>query len=491
MDYTVNNLSYDANGNILSMNQNGLQSRYATSSGAIDQLTYTYLTGTNKLQYVTDGANNLTPAPGTPTYLGDYHYAGGATGPATYSYDANGNVTNDGNKGISKIDYNYLNLPQTITAPKGTISYIYDAAGNKLQKQTIDNTNSTTTTTVYAEGIVYQNDVLQFIPQEEGRIRVNSSLTGYIFDYYLKDQLGNTRMTITDDNTQATPIIDATSYYPFGLVMKWISYNAPGSLENKYKFNKGSEIQHQEFSDASGLEWYDTHYRQLDPQLGRWNQPDLIKPNDGESPYAAMGNNPILHNDPLGDTLVFPGASKKFIQIAASTIGNIINKGAGKALGQLLTSKEKIKVVELKGKEGSNYNYKTKTLSWNPQFGIITTNGTKLSPASVLNHEADHAADDLRDPSGHYLRSSTQIANYNTAEEKRVIQGSEKTTAFLLGETKDGQNTRADHSASAIIITNDPMSTSGSVTSFSSESPTLPPIIITSKSKTKTNHEDD
>jgi hypothetical protein len=64
--------------------------------------------------------------------------------------------------------------------------------------------NQTTTTTTYMGGIVYQNDVLQFIPQEEGRIRVNSSLTGYIFDYYLKDHLGNTRMTITDDNTQTT-----------------------------------------------------------------------------------------------------------------------------------------------------------------------------------------------------------------------------------------------------------------------------------------------
>ena len=255
------------------------------------------------MQSVTDLANGNTPAPGTkdangvPIYMGDYHYntSGNA---ATYSYDGNGNLTSDWNKNISSIQYNFLNLPQTITAGKGSINYVYDAAGNKLQKQTIE--GSTVTTTLYIGGIVYQNNVLQFIAHEEGRIRVNSSNNGYIFDYYLKDQLGNTRMTITDDNTVSTPVIDATSYYPFGLVMKGISSQAAGKLENKFKYN-GKEQQHQEFSDGSGLKWYDYGARMQDPQLGIWHNIDpLAEKNRRWSPYVYGADNSIRFIDPDG-----------------------------------------------------------------------------------------------------------------------------------------------------------------------------------------------
>jgi RHS repeat-associated protein len=193
--------AYDDNGNIKQMQQWGLR---INTSPPIDNLTYTYVTATNRLQQVADQFNDNF------SKLGDFKYDGNLKTGTDYSYDNNGNLIADQNKKITGITYNYLNLPSVITvAGKGTITYTYDASGNKLSKTTVDNTvnPSRNTITMYISGVVYENDVLQFIPQEEGRIRfkpASGSIAASLqYDYMLKDHVGNIRMVLTEEQNQS------------------------------------------------------------------------------------------------------------------------------------------------------------------------------------------------------------------------------------------------------------------------------------------------
>jgi len=201
---TGGTMKYDANGNILEMWQKGLQ---VSGSDWIDKMGYSYTANSNKLLSVLEGAGIGS----TNQQLGDFTDKN--TSNDDYLYDDNGNLILDKNKDIANITYNHLNLPHVIIVTgKGTITYTYDARGNKLTKVVDDIVASKVTTTHYVNGFVYQQvtdnngnqpAVLQFFAHEEGRIRKSlNSEQPFIFDYFIKDHLGNVRMVLTDETKE-------------------------------------------------------------------------------------------------------------------------------------------------------------------------------------------------------------------------------------------------------------------------------------------------
>ncbi|WP_218149828.1 DUF6443 domain-containing protein [Niastella yeongjuensis] len=204
---------YDENGNILSMKVWGLK---LNSSPLIDNLQYNYYATGNKLLNVIDSVSDPN------TKLGDFrtsatHPAGGSKTATTvdYTYDGNGSMTRDYNKdlvangGGEGVIYNHLNLPARIITPKGTISYVYDAMGNKLEK-IIAETGKPVKHSTYIGPFLYEGDSLQLIGHDEGRIRrYKKMLPGgdstylMVMDYFVKDQLGNTRMVLTEQKDTA------------------------------------------------------------------------------------------------------------------------------------------------------------------------------------------------------------------------------------------------------------------------------------------------
>jgi RHS repeat-associated protein len=94
------------------------------------------------------------------------------------------------------------------------------------------------------------------------------------------------------------PLTEETHYYPFGLTMAGISSKAlaSGAPENKYKFNGGTEL-----NTSFDVNLYETNFRSLDPQLGRfWQIDPLADVSSRFSPYCYASDNPIALNDPTG-----------------------------------------------------------------------------------------------------------------------------------------------------------------------------------------------
>ena len=385
--FSENVTGYDKNGNIKGLQRYGQLS--STAYGMIDNLTLT-LNG-NQLNRVDDAVT-------ASAYNGGFEFKNGANAADEYSYDANGNLTKDLNKGISGITYNFLNLPNVVTFSDGsTITYTYGADGTKLR--TVHKIGSTTTTTDYCGNVVYENGVQKLLLTEEGYVTLSDSK----YHYYLKDHQGNNRVVISQSGT----VEETNHYYPFGGAFASTSNVQP------YKYN-GKEL-----DTKKGLNWYDYGARHYDAALGRFTTNDrFAEKYYSMSPYQYGANNPVNNIDVNGDTIVvnpnpnglidnvrmFFGFDTKYQKDVKADLQQL--KKDDKEIGEMIIELEKSKNVHSitrtkRGKSNSSGFDREKAKKDIPQGSIINydpdvktdINGNHRTPRIGLSHELQHSSD--------------------------------------------------------------------------------------------------
>ena len=279
-------LSYDRNGNLLSM------IRYENGEEQCN-MKYQYQ-GNHLYRYMEDelvdvdfGADTVTMLPSVLRFESLKPWL------ALHEYDANGNVTKDRERGLD-MSYNCLNLLEYASDnDANAINYCYLADGTKLSATTGDDCGFS-----YRGSFTYRTDessqpdrVFESTPFGGGRI------VGTVDDetevrYFLTDHLGSVRVVVNS----GCEVLERNDYQPFG--KRWVTPSMPVS-DNRDRFN-GKEDQ-----SFAGLPFSDYGARMYDYERGRWLTQDRFAEkyySIGQYNYCA--GNPVNYIDIKGDSLM-------------------------------------------------------------------------------------------------------------------------------------------------------------------------------------------
>ncbi len=198
----------------------------------------------------------------------------------TFSYDANGNMTADGERNII---YNHDNMPALISMNGNTTSFVYDGGGDRVEKIAPDSG-----TTIYI-GRLYVCRAGTCTKQIYAGRTLLASKTGTNIYYYHPDHLGST--SAMSDASGA--VAGSIQYFPFG-------ETRASSVPTSFLYTS------QEFDDETVL--YNYNARFYNPSLGRFISADTIVPLPANpqslNRYSYVMNNPVKYTDPSGHNLL-------------------------------------------------------------------------------------------------------------------------------------------------------------------------------------------
>ena len=267
-------------------------------------------------------------------------------------------------------------------------------------------------------------------------------------------------------------IVQENHYYPFGLELRGIEKE--NSPEHKFTYN-GKEKQ-EEF----GLNWLDYGARNYDAAVGRWNGIDVKAEKYYDiTPYAYAGNMPTIAIDPNGEEIIITVRDKdgnahslKYVPGAKPPKGyrnNQFAKDMYKILNTIRKTKEGRRKINLLHKRNVRLNISQEkdllqtsryfpigkadddgaflpgSISVNTLLGMDYGDDNKISPATGVAHEIDHAwktaklytdfVESGSDPDSKEGKAWFSFVNGKDGdEEQRAVDNLERTVAEYLGD---------------------------------------------------------
>ena len=233
---------------------------------------------------------------------------------ATFSYDADGNLTNDGRWHYTWDAENRLVQMETVAAtPAETgrkLAFSYDYSGRRMQKEVFA-WNPSQAGYELSTRVLFAYDGWNLLAMLDGRYSLLQSFmwgpdrhgatsaegagiggllarteAGQGTWFYAYDGLGNTAASIRADDGA---VVGQYAYGPFG---EPLATPAPHPDANPFRF---STMFHDE---ESGLVYFGLRY--YDPRSGRWLARDPLEEEEGANLYTFSGNHPMFNLDNNG-----------------------------------------------------------------------------------------------------------------------------------------------------------------------------------------------
>jgi RHS repeat-associated protein len=263
-------IGYDAAGNLTTLR------RYRETGTLVDNLTYSYTAGTNRLASVSDAVGATAESWDAES--------------GSFSYDANGNLlTAPAPYSLSAVTYDERNLPLAVTRAGVTTSYRYDEAGQRIAKRVgSGNTEVYVLEGATPLGVVTVDGagtpVSWYFTVLAGAKPVGRAPNAGSRVYYHADLLGSTRAVVS-----GASVVESYDYDPYGVLLPGRTLGS-GTKEGFTGKERDAE---------TGMDYFGARYYLA--ALGRWDSVDPLGEKHPEwSPYNYVLGNPMVLVDPDG-----------------------------------------------------------------------------------------------------------------------------------------------------------------------------------------------